>query len=222
MSVSPKGTSQCQWIFPRLLVSLWTWNCLRNHFNLQHWGGRLQVWIQSLWSWSRILRNWATQSHIKIATGWSCIRIFKRRGSGGKWWGRWCWRRVHWCGCGVFFISQLCSWCCYLVVMRAMLKVIEGFHFCLARSITAITARLTPRGDWECPPVAEYLGTSGLWTNKDFIQRMQDTIVVQMVFRPIYKLCKGLERIPRTSRFIRWWEQNTEWEVEWPRVDCSF
>ena len=48
------------------------------------------------------------------------------------------------------------------MVTGAMLKVLEGFHLRLARRIAEITAWSTTGGEWEWPPVAESLDTSGI------------------------------------------------------------
>ena len=94
------------------------------------------------------------------------------------------------------------------MVTGAMLKVLEGFRHWVARSIAGMTARRTESGKWEWPPVIEALDTVGLWPIKECIQRRQVTVAAQMSCRPIYTLCKGADRMPRTSRFMWWWDQD--------------
>ena len=100
------------------------------------------------------------------------------------------------------------------VVTRAMLKVIEGFCHRAERSIARKTARRTATGKCEWPPLAEALENAGLCPIKEYIQQIQDTVAAQVACRSIYYLCTGEERIPGTSRFMKWWEQDVGWEVE--------
>ena len=58
---------------------------------------------------------------------------------------------------GLLYDSE--SW----VVTWSMIKVIEGFHYRVARRITGMTARRTMTGEWEWPLVAEALETSEIW-----------------------------------------------------------
>ena len=50
-----------------------------------------------------------------------------------------------------------------LVVKITMLKVLDGFHYLLARRITGKTNWRTVNGEWEWPPVAYALDIAGLW-----------------------------------------------------------
>ena len=69
-------------------------------------------------------------------------------------------------------------------------------------------------GEWECPPVDEGLDIYRLCPIKEYIQQSQDTVAAQVACRSIYYLCTGEVRIPGTSRFMKWWEQDVGWEVE--------
>ena len=55
------------------------------------------------------------------------------------------------------------------VVMGNILKVIEGFHHRLERSITGMMAWCTTIRGWDLPPVAEALYTAGIWPIKEYI-----------------------------------------------------
>ena len=66
------------------------------------------------------------------------------------------------------------------VVTGAMLKVLEGLHNQAARKIAGMTARRTTSGEWEGPPVADTLETTGIWTIEEYIQYRQATIAVQV------------------------------------------
>ena len=89
-----------------------------------------------------------------------------------------------------------------LVAKGEMLKLIEGFHNWVARSIMGMTVQHTTGGEWEWPLVVEALETSGIWPIKEYTQQRQATIAVQVACRPIYEICTGSERIPGTSKFM--------------------
>ena len=57
-------------------------------------------------------------------------------------------------------------------------------------------ARHTIIREWEWPRVDEALDTSGVWTIKKYIHWRQDTVTAQVAWRPIYKLCMGVEKMP--------------------------
>ena len=44
--------------------------------------------------------------------------------------------------------------------------------------------------------------------------RRQDTIEKRVACHPIYGLCMEAERIPGTSRLVRWWDQDAVNEPE--------
>ena len=48
------------------------------------------------------------------------------------------------------------------VVTGEMIKVIEGFHHRVSRRIPGMTEKSMTGREWEWPPVAEVLETSGL------------------------------------------------------------
>ena len=52
--------------------------------------------------------------------------------------------------------------------------------------------------------MAYTLETAGLWTIKEYIQQIRDTIAVQVACRPIYELCMGADRVLGASRFLQW------------------
>ena len=49
----------------------------------------------------------------------------------------------------------------------------------------------TTDGEWEWTPVDDSLETAGIWTIKEYIQRRQATIEVQVDFQTIYVLYIG-------------------------------
>ena len=48
------------------------------------------------------------------------------------------------------------------VVVEGMLKLLEGFHHRVLRSIMGVTARRTTSGEWEWPPVTDDTDTARL------------------------------------------------------------
>ena len=100
------------------------------------------------------------------------------------------------------------------VLTGATLKVILVLNHQVARSITGVTVRRTAIGEWEWSLVAEALEAAGLWTIKEYIQLRQVTVAAQVDCRTIYELCMGAERMPVTSRFMYWWDQDVGREVE--------
>ena len=95
-----------------------------------------------------------------------------------------------------------------------MINFLEGFHHREARRITGMKERRKEIGEWECPMVAEVMDTTGLWTIKGYIQRMQDTVAAKIYLQTIYELYSEAESIPGTIRFMQWWEQAVGREVE--------
>ena len=98
----------------------------------------------------------------------------------------------------LMLLYRIDSW----VVTGEILKVLEYFCHRLERSIMGITAQCMTGGEWEGPPVAEALKTSGLCSIKEYIQQRKENIVSQVAFRPIYELCMGAEQIPVKRKFI--------------------
>ena len=77
------------------------------------------------------------------------------------------------------------------VVMRAMLKVLEGLYHRTARRVAEMTERRTTSGEWEWPPVDNSLDTVGILPIKEYIQRRQSTIAAQVACQPLYEICTG-------------------------------
>ena len=55
---------------------------------------------------------------------------------------------------------------------------------------------------------------TGLHLIRVYISRKQETIAESVACRPIYDLCKEVDRIPGTSRLVRWWDQDAVNEPE--------
>ena len=62
--------------------------------------------------------------------------------------------------------------------------------------------------------MAEALESVGIWPMKEYIRRQQSTIANYITNHPIYELCTGAERMPVSSRFMRWWDQYLKQEEE--------
>ena len=89
-----------------------------------------------------------------------------------------------------------------------MLKVLDGFRHQVSRRITGKTGHSTTGREWECPPAAEALDTTGIYPIKEYIQRRQATIAAHVAFSTIYELCMGESSMMVCSRFMRWWDQD--------------
>ena len=100
------------------------------------------------------------------------------------------------------------------MVVGEMTKVLEVSHCWVARIIMGMTEQHTTGREWECPSVTEALETFAFCTNKEYIQRRQDTVASQVDFQPIYKMCGGEYWILGTNKFMLWWEQDMGWEVD--------
>ena len=70
--------------------------------------------------------------------------------------------------------------------------------------------------------VADAIETPGIWPIKEYIQWRQATIAVQVNLPTTYELYTGTYMMPEASRFLRWWDQDTGWEVEYTRGEYSF
>ena len=77
-----------------------------------------------------------------------------------------------------------------------------------------MTAQSTMSGEWEYPLVDEALDTAAIWPIKEYIQRRQATVAVKVACRIIYELYIGAEKIPGSSRFMRWWDWDLGRKVE--------
>ena len=54
----------------------------------------------------------------------------------------------------------------------------------------------------------------GIWSMKDHIQIRKATITEYIANCPVYELCTGAEQIPGLIRFMYWWVQDINQEVE--------
>ena len=77
-----------------------------------------------------------------------------------------------------------------------------------------MTARRVEDREWEYPPLSDAMEAAVMWPIKEYIQRWQSTIAAQVVFCTIYKMCIGVERMPGSSRMVRWWDQEVGREEE--------
>ena len=69
-------------------------------------------------------------------------------------------------------------------------------------------------GEWEYPSVVEAMESVGIHPIRVYIRRRQATIAERVACRPIYEMCMEAERMTRTSRLVRWWDQDTVNEPE--------
>ena len=100
------------------------------------------------------------------------------------------------------------------VVMEETMKVLEGLHYQVDRRISEMKAWRVEEERWEWPLVAEVLEAAGMWPMKECIRRRKDTIAEYIENLLIYELCTGAERMPVSSRFMRWWDQYLKQEEE--------
>ena len=94
------------------------------------------------------------------------------------------------------------------MLMRYILKVLEGFHHWAARRTAGITAQCTEDGEWEYPPVDDVMDAAGIWPINEYIKRHQATFVALVSCQTIYYLCTGAEWMPVYSQLMRWWDQD--------------
>ena len=94
------------------------------------------------------------------------------------------------------------------VVVRGILKVLEGFHYWMARRITGMTTTRGAGGEWEYPPVVTATEATGIHPIREYIMRQKATIVENLDCRPIYELYDELERMPGKIRMVRWLDQD--------------
>ena len=64
-------------------------------------------------------------------------------------------------------------------------------------------------GETLYPEVEEATESTGLHPIGVYIKRRQTTIEERMACRTFYELCTEAERMPGTSRMVRWWDQDT-------------
>ena len=95
-----------------------------------------------------------------------------------------------------------------------MLKVLVGFHHRAAQRITGMTEKRGADGEWEYPLVVKEMEAVGIHPIGVYIRRRQTTIADRVAYRPVYELFTEAERMPGTSRLVRWWDQDTVNESE--------
>ena len=64
------------------------------------------------------------------------------------------------------------------------------------------------------PPLVAEMDAAGLHPIREYIRRRHATISEKATCRTIYELCVELERMPGTSRMVRWWDQDVVNEPE--------
>ena len=77
-----------------------------------------------------------------------------------------------------------------------------------AQRITGMTAKRGAGGGWEYPSVEEAMEDTGIHPVGVYIKRRQTNISERVACRPVYALCTEAERMPGTSRMVRWWDQD--------------
>ena len=95
-----------------------------------------------------------------------------------------------------------------------MLKVLTAFHRQAARRITGMTVKCGAGGEWEYPSLEEAMEAAGFHPIGVYIKRRNTTIADRVAYCPVYALCMEAERIPGTSRLVRWWDQDSVNEPE--------
>ena len=75
-------------------------------------------------------------------------------------------------GVQAFLIYRSDSW----AIMDSMMKVLEGFHHCISRSILSKMERHVGVEGWEWPPMEEVLEAAGMWTVQEYVRWCQTTI----------------------------------------------
>ena len=94
------------------------------------------------------------------------------------------------------------------VVIGEMLKVLTAFYHRAARQITGMTAKRGAGGESDYPEVDEAMDSTRLHPIGVYIKRWQTTIAEKLACRPVYALCTEEERMLRTIRMVRWWDQD--------------
>ena len=100
------------------------------------------------------------------------------------------------------------------VVTGEMLKVLEGFLHLAVRRIKRMSEKVGAGRDWEYPLAVESTKSAGLHTFGVYTRRRKETIAERVSCLPIYELYKEVERMPGTSRLVRWWDQDAVNEPE--------
>ena len=76
---------------------------------------------------------------------------------------------------------------------QAMDKVLAGFHHRVARRLTGLYPKLQG-GQWVYPPVEEALEAAALYPMDEYLTRRRNTLLPQVINRPVYGLCQSAER----------------------------
>ena len=71
-----------------------------------------------------------------------------------------------------------------------------------------MTAKREAGEEWEYPSVVEETEDMGIHPIGLYTKRRQATIAERVYCRPIYKIFTEAERMPGTSRLVKWWEQD--------------
>ena len=69
-------------------------------------------------------------------------------------------------------------------------------------------------GEREYPSVEEAMEAAGIHPVGVYIKRRRTTVSERVACRPVYALCAEAERMPGTSRVVRWWDQDAVNEPE--------
>jgi hypothetical protein len=93
------------------------------------------------------------------------------------------------------------------------IKRLEGFHLQAARRITGKMPCKNPDGMWTYPLTEDVLEAAGLYTITHYVGVRRQTIANFIVNRPIFELCRGVERKRGTSNRQYWGEQPMDFEA---------
>ena len=89
-----------------------------------------------------------------------------------------------------------------------MIKVLDMFHHWIARRITVNTDQIVGEEGWEWPLKEEATEELGMWPIWEYVQRWQAKIAEYIATHPILEFCNGSERMPGSSRSLRWRDQD--------------
>ena len=94
------------------------------------------------------------------------------------------------------------------VISSQVLRVLEGFHHRVARSLSGKRPYYLPAEDqWVYPPIEEALEVAGLYSIDHYIRVRQDTLAVNVATRPILELCRDEELQSGSIKQVLWWTQ---------------
>ena len=71
------------------------------------------------------------------------------------------------------------------VVMNAIITVLEGFNYRIARHIAGMTAKKGDGGEWEWDSAEAALETTGIWKIKEYVRRWTAKINEYVAIIPI-------------------------------------